>query len=52
MLATLADAPLDSPSLLYEPKYDGIRALVEVKPAAGKDFIQCNPNDILHDDKA
>jgi bifunctional non-homologous end joining protein LigD len=33
MLATLADAPLDSPSLLYEPKYDGIRALVEVKPA-------------------
>jgi len=35
MLATLADAPLDSPSLLYEPKYDGIRALVEVTPAAG-----------------
>ena len=35
MLATLADAPLDSPSLLYEPKYDGIRGLVEVKPAAG-----------------
>ncbi len=35
MLATLADAPLDSPSLLYEPKYDGIRGLVEVKPATG-----------------
>src|SRR6186997_154621 len=30
MLASLADAPLDDPSLVYEPKYDGIRAIAEV----------------------
>jgi bifunctional non-homologous end joining protein LigD len=33
MLATLADAPLVDPSLVYEPKYDGIRAIVEVTPS-------------------
>jgi bifunctional non-homologous end joining protein LigD len=33
MLATLADAPLTDPNLVYEPKYDGIRALVGVTPA-------------------
>jgi bifunctional non-homologous end joining protein LigD len=33
MLATLADAPLTSPNLVYEPKYDGIRALIELTPA-------------------
>ncbi len=32
MLATLEDAPLTSDSLVYEPKYDGIRALVEIDP--------------------
>jgi len=32
MLATLADAPLTSAGLVYEPKYDGIRGLVEVAP--------------------
>src|SRR3972149_2875295 len=35
MLASLspgADAPLDDPQLLYEPKYDGIRAIAEVSP--------------------
>ena len=32
MLAMLADAPLSDPSLVYEPKYDGIRALVAVTP--------------------
>src|SRR3954462_794146 len=32
MLASLADAPLDDPSLVYEPKYDGIRAIVEIVP--------------------
>ena len=36
MLASLADAPLDDPQLVYEPKYDGIRAIVEVGPH-GKD---------------
>lgn len=29
MLATLADAPLVDPGLVYEPKYDGIRAILE-----------------------
>src|SRR3954454_14786760 len=32
MLASLADAPLVDPQLVYEPKYDGIRAIVEVAP--------------------
>ena len=32
MLATLEDAPLQSDGLVYEPKYDGIRALVEIDP--------------------
>ncbi len=32
MLATLADAPLVAAGLVYEPKYDGIRALVHVAP--------------------
>lgn len=35
MLAMLADAPLSDPALVYEPKYDGIRALVTVAPRAG-----------------
>ncbi len=30
MLATLADAPLVDPAFVYEPKYDGIRAIAEV----------------------
>src|ERR1700736_969721 len=34
MLATLAEAPLKQKGLVYEPKYDGIRALVEIVPAA------------------
>jgi bifunctional non-homologous end joining protein LigD len=33
MLASLADAPLDDPQLVYEPKYDGIRAMVEIDGA-------------------
>ncbi len=38
MLATLAKAPLQSRLLVYEPKYDGIRALAEVRPGGrGKD---------------
>ena len=32
MLATLAEAPLTGAGLVYEPKYDGIRALVHVAP--------------------
>jgi bifunctional non-homologous end joining protein LigD len=34
MLATLADPPLTGASLVYEPKYDGIRALAEIEPAS------------------
>jgi bifunctional non-homologous end joining protein LigD len=34
MLASLADAPLEDPELVYEPKYDGIRAIAEVNPRA------------------
>ena len=33
MLASLADAPLTDPQLVYEPKYDGIRAIAEVDPS-------------------
>jgi bifunctional non-homologous end joining protein LigD len=32
MMATLSDAPLAQKGLVYEPKYDGIRALVEIEP--------------------
>ncbi|HEX6323891.1 MAG TPA: non-homologous end-joining DNA ligase, partial [Vicinamibacterales bacterium] len=35
MLATLADPPLAHPGLIYEPKYDGIRALVDLQPGKG-----------------
>ena len=30
MLASLVDAPLTDPRLVYEPKYDGIRAIAEI----------------------
>jgi bifunctional non-homologous end joining protein LigD len=33
MLATLEEAPLEDAAVWYEPKYDGIRALVEITPA-------------------
>ena len=36
MLASTGGAPLDSRDLAYEPKYDGIRALVSIEPA-GRD---------------
>src|ERR671916_248053 len=32
MLASTADAPLESSELAYEPKYDGIRAIVVIDP--------------------
>jgi bifunctional non-homologous end joining protein LigD len=34
MLATLATAPIKQKGLVYEPKYDGIRAMVEIVPTA------------------
>ncbi len=35
MLASLAEAPLDDPAFVYEPKYDGIRAIAEIAPHDG-----------------
>jgi bifunctional non-homologous end joining protein LigD len=35
MLASLSDAKLDDPDLVYEPKYDGIRAIADV-PVGGR----------------
>src|SRR5215217_5568216 len=32
MLASLSDAPLRDPQLVYEPKYDGIRTIAEIEP--------------------
>src|ERR1051326_5069557 len=32
MLASLADAPLNDAAFVYEPKYDGIRAIAEIAP--------------------
>jgi bifunctional non-homologous end joining protein LigD len=40
MLATLADPPLTGRGLLYEPKYDGIRALVHVPPKSDRDGVR------------
>jgi bifunctional non-homologous end joining protein LigD len=36
MLASLADPPTAQRGLLYEPKYDGIRALVDIQPGRGQ----------------
>jgi len=36
MLASLAGAPLADPGFVYEPKYDGIRAVVEIAPRGRK----------------
>ena len=40
MLATLADAPLTQPGLVYEPKYDGIRGLIHVAPGSPRPEIR------------
>jgi bifunctional non-homologous end joining protein LigD len=34
MLASLAEPPIAQKGLVYEPKYDGIRAIVELSPSA------------------
>ena len=39
MLAVLGDLPVDNAAYVYEPKYDGIRALVGIEPAKGEDGI-------------
>jgi bifunctional non-homologous end joining protein LigD len=40
MLATLAEPPLTGAGLLYEPKYDGIRALVHLPPASDRSGVR------------
>src|SRR5216110_1761800 len=40
MLATLAEPPLTGKGLLYEPKYDGIRALVHLPRAADRGGVR------------
>jgi bifunctional non-homologous end joining protein LigD len=40
MLATLAEPPLSGAGLVFEPKYDGIRALVHVPPAGTADRVR------------
>ena len=40
MLATLAEPPLSGKTLVFEPKYDGIRALVHVAPARPRPDIR------------
>jgi len=40
MLALLADAPLQDPNLAYEPKYDGIRAIVELASGGRPDGVR------------
>ena len=47
MLASLPDAhpPLVNASFVYEPKFDGIRAIVEVIPGSGARFWSRNGNE-------
>jgi bifunctional non-homologous end joining protein LigD len=43
MLATLADPPLTGTSLVFEPKYDGIRAVIEIEPAPKRGLGETAP---------
>ena len=45
MLATVSEAPLVSTTLVYEPKYDGIRAIVEMAPGGGTRVWSRNGNE-------
>jgi bifunctional non-homologous end joining protein LigD len=45
MLATLTEAPLIAKTLVYEPKYDGIRAIAEVTPKGGVRLWSRNGNE-------
>ena len=35
MLASLSEPPVAGRGLVYEPKYDGIRAIVKIDPGVG-----------------
>ena len=48
MLASLTEAPLDDPHFVYEPKYDGIRAIAEVDAAGGVRLWSRLGNDKTH----
>jgi len=39
MLASLDPPPVVQPGFVYEPKYDGIRALVDLRPALGREPV-------------
>jgi len=43
MLASTGHAPLDSPDFVYEPKYDGIRAIVAIEPSAASGTRRSSP---------
>ena len=45
MLATVSEAPLVSKTLVYEPKYDGIRGMVEMGPGRGTRIWSRNGNE-------
>jgi bifunctional non-homologous end joining protein LigD len=40
MLATLAEPPLTGAGLIYEPKYDGIRAIADIQPSRSGTVVQ------------
>ena len=45
MLASIGEAPLDDARFVYEPKYDGIRAIVEVAPGGAARLWSRNGNE-------
>ena len=45
MLASLQEPPVTQPGLVYEPKYDGIRAIVEID--SGNGFRESIPGVVL-----
>ena len=36
MLASLSDPPIVQRGMVYEPKYDGIRAIIDIQPGSGR----------------
>ena len=45
MLASLQEPPVTQPGLVYEPKYDGIRAIVEIQKRLRESFPAVTGND-------
>jgi len=44
MLASLSEPPVAKPGLVYEPKYDGIRAIIELAPKGDASIYSRNGN--------